>query len=254
MNRVTRLLAILALASAFTLSGCAALQEDFSSSPTSEDRAVLEQAQTLQQKLQQLQEQLAMIQAQEALAKGRKEETPPAWAPLTEMESAQPGFGRYTYVLFRDQQRYAALFQSLDALPARTDIPAAEANRFLLPLRNGQNGGRPDWDDYHAELAATCLETLGGLTTDIKGPLLVSVARPLGQSPAGDAAALVVDLAGSTDSFVAETLAAYQGRVVAASTGAPTQAPLFWSLLERTAAAKTTVTKTGSTILLSWRP
>lgn len=248
MTRAARLIAALAIP-LLCLGGCAPLQEDFAQPPHDEDRAVLEQMRALQEQLQQVQEELALIQAQEALEKGRKPEVPPAWTPLTGAGSEPPGFGRYTYVLFRDRQRYDALLRSLDALPARSDLPEAQANRFLLPLRSPPDGSRPDWNAYGAELAAACLDALGESAAGLQGPLLVSTSRPL----SGAVAALVVDLAGTSDAFAAEMLAHYQRRVEPAA-GEPPQASLFWALLEQSGPAGATVNKHGATVLLSWRP
>lgn len=251
MTRVIHLVATLAALPLLCLGGCAPLQEDFAQPRKEEDRQVLEQMRTLQEQLKEVQEDLARLQTLEALKKGRRAETPAAWTPLTEAGNEPPGFGRYTYVLFRDRQRYDALLRALDALPARSDLPTAEANRFLLPLHSAADGSRPDWDAYDTELAAACLEALGEGVAGLRGPLLVSLNRPLGDD---GVAALVVDLADTSDAFVAEMLAHYQRRVEPAAAGEPPQASLFWALLEQTGPAGATVGKRGTAVLLSWRP
>ena len=209
----------------------------------------IERIENIQEKLKLLQEKLRALerrksyrdaaQKAEELGSGELPNVQINWSAVDEA-TINPGEARvYTYLLFKgDISSTSAVgaledfILTIETLPANTS-PAAQSNRFVLPVEEQQSsvslGRRPyDFDLNKAYLRRFNLDEAP------EGPILVSVAKVVDPYGSDELPALLAVGFGSQEPHrtleLAEAWHTYQGQ--GASGGLESVSMLFWELID----------------------
>ncbi len=198
----------------------------------------------LQEKLKALERRKAAKQAAERTAKTG--ETIPAehlqvnWLPI-DLTTINPGdFGLYTYLLYiGDEQDLSALgaledlILTIETLPVN-QVPESLANRFLVPVEQPQSTINLGRQPYDFGLSKAYLDRLQLRESLPKGPVLVSLSKPI--DPYGQdtvPAFLAVSFGHQKPERALELAKIWhaQEKPAVPPTGHPVS-PLFWGLLD----------------------
>jgi hypothetical protein len=161
-----------------------------------ERQETIERIEDVQQKLKLLQDKLKALERRKAAKEAAKradqagETTPEGpltvnWLPVDSTVTNPGDFGLYTYLLFNGSMEDTPavgsledLILTLETLPP-CEVPEGLANRFLLPVERPQSAVDLGEQPYDFQLSRTYLDRLQLRDSLPKGPILVSLRKPL---------------------------------------------------------------------------
>lgn len=161
-----------------------------------------------------------------------------AWRLLPKMDSEEPGYAMYTYVLFarrhnylqgvnpQTKERYESLLGAIAGTTMKaektTQFPKEETNLFCIPAVF--MGKKPSLPNYNVDIAMRYLSMLGKMLKEDNyeladrlmtqpGPFLISTLKPINVINEMKTPLLYTDLSGTNPAAMGEVVAAYKRRV-----------------------------------------
>lgn len=161
-----------------------------------ERKETIERIESIQEKLKLLQDKLRVMErrkaAKEAAQKtkgttGSISATPVQvnWLPIDETTTDPGEFGLYTYLLFKGELSDGSAVGTLEDFIltietlAENDVPAGQANRFLVPVERPQSMVNLGRQPYDFKLNKAYLQRLQLQDKLPNGPILVSLREPI---------------------------------------------------------------------------
>lgn len=161
------------------------------------------------------------------------------WAPLKQVDHEKHGYGMYTYVLCNwnindhpidseTAERYKKLLKAITQTTNRISPKnlkyknKKEVNLFCIPSKNNYNEGTFTLKNYNFDIAQCIINHFAKMIKNHKkmfkrvngpGPILITIAHPIGTYTEGHFPLLYVDLSKSNPDAILQTIIIYKNYI-----------------------------------------